>query len=286
LRILKRINSWEGIDMKQNECVSGGSHFVGGHGRRLGKVISFLVIGTLLGGVARGELRTFKNAAGAEIKAEILYGTAEMVTIKLANGKDITTPIAKFSEEDQAYINEWIKTQPAKINYSFGLEIDKARIGDKKERQTKSHNVTEENWAYNLTLDNRTRARLEGLEIRYRMYVSSEHTNAKSGREVLIRDGILKVPVLTASESIKIQTKGVPLLKSDLKPDYVYKDGGRHRLSDDMAGLWVKVFHKGQRVWESTTSQKALKDFPFSDAEARDIGQSSNGSQSGNKNKK
>jgi hypothetical protein len=234
-----------------------------------------LVAGVMFAGLAGAEMRTFKNAAGAEISAEVLYGTAKMVTLKMANGKEVTTAIAKFSEEDQGFINEWIKTQPAKVNYSFGLELDKTRVGEKKERQTSSHDVTEENWAYDLTIDNRTRAALEGLEMRYRIYVESEHTDAKSGKKILIRDGILKVPALKASGNAKLRTESVPLLKSNLKSGYVYKDGGRHRISDDMAGLWVKVFHKGQRVWEYQTTQKALKDFPFTDAEAKDIGKSS-----------
>jgi hypothetical protein len=244
----------------------------GGKRQRLAGVLGYLVVmSVLFARVAGAEPRTFKNAAGAEIKAEILYGTADMVTIKMANGKELTTPIVKFSEEDQKFIHEWIKTQPPKINYNFGFKYEKTRKG-KKERQTSSHEVAEESWAYDLTLENRSRAKMEGLEMRYRIYVSSEHTKKKNTKVILISDGMLKVPALDKGASKEMQTKTVQVLTSNLKDGYVYNDGGRHRLSDDLAGIWVKVFHKGQRIWEFESPQKALKDYPFTDSEAVSIG--------------
>ena len=220
---------------------------------------------------AHAEMRKFTSADGREITAEIQRGTAEQVTIKLENGKELTSKITVFSDEDQKYIRNWIKTQPPRIDYSFSLSYKRLKDGEKK-RSTSSHNITVESWYYEMAVDNRSRVDLEDLEFRYRIFVQSEHEKGRNEKAMYISDGMVQVPSIVHNGRAKPRTKTVPLTKSKLKPDYEYKDGGRDRLSDEMVGLWVKVFHHGRRVWEFKSPHKAVNDGTFTDSEALEIG--------------
>ncbi|MEM7147145.1 MAG: hypothetical protein AAF591_18660 [Verrucomicrobiota bacterium] len=222
-------------------------------------------------GFAYGEMRVFKNEAGAEIKAELMHGTADTVTIRMENGRELTTEIAKFSAPDQEYIREWIEKNPRAIDYHFDLRYEKKMTG-KKERKTSSHEITEEDWVYDIMLENRSRVPVEGLEMRYRVYVQSEHVKGKNEKGIFVKDGKLALPTMDNGERKELRTISVPVMESNLRDGYVYKNGERHRQSDNVAGLWVKIFHDGRRVWEFQSPQKAVKDYPFTDSDAEKIG--------------
>lgn len=56
-------------------------------------------------GIARAELRTWKDASGAhEIKAELVSVQNGKVTLKRENGTTISLPVASLSKEDQAVL--------------------------------------------------------------------------------------------------------------------------------------------------------------------------------------
>jgi hypothetical protein len=103
-------------------------------------IIALLAFATPL-----GFARTFTDNDGREIEADILHGTKDTVTVKMANGKEYTLPIAKFSDTDQEFITEWIKTKPPKVDYDFDLEYDRERTS-KKESDDGVEKTTTEGW--------------------------------------------------------------------------------------------------------------------------------------------
>ncbi|MFV0416082.1 MAG: SHD1 domain-containing protein [Chthoniobacterales bacterium] len=54
--------------------------------------------------------RTFTDNQGRTIEAEIIGVTAEKVSFKLQNGKELSVPILQLSAEDQTFVREWKKT--------------------------------------------------------------------------------------------------------------------------------------------------------------------------------
>ncbi|MEM8954186.1 MAG: hypothetical protein AAGD22_08555 [Verrucomicrobiota bacterium] len=207
-----------------------------------------LLGGLLWAGSVFGEMRVFTNDAGAEITAELLYGTEDTVTIRMEGGRELTTEITRFSAEDQEYIREWIEEHPRPIDYHFDLRYEKKMTG-KKERQTNSHEIKEEKWVYDVVLENRSRVLVEGLEMRYRIYVQSEHVEGKNEKEIFVKDGIIEVPAMENGERKEMRTVSVPVMESVLRDGYVYKSGDRKRQSDYVAGLWVKIFLDGQWIF-------------------------------------
>ena len=126
---------------------------------------------------------------------------------------------------------------------------------------------------YELDFSSRNRIELENLELRYRMFVKSEHEKGRNEKAIYIADGLRKVASLGPNAKARLKTITVPLTTSKLKPEYEYKNGERDRLSDDLAGLWVKVFHGGKCVWEFKSPHKAVSDSSFTDSAALEIGE-------------
>lgn len=67
----------------------------------------------LLAAIPPASARSFKDATGRVIEAELVSVKGEDVTIK-RDGKDFTLPIAKFSAPDQEYIRTWAEEQATK----------------------------------------------------------------------------------------------------------------------------------------------------------------------------
>ena len=65
----------------------------------------FLIVGV---SIAHG--RTFTNASGTKVEAEVVQLEGEMVTLRVAR-KEFTVPVAKLSQADQQYLEQWRKQE-------------------------------------------------------------------------------------------------------------------------------------------------------------------------------
>lgn len=222
---------------------------------------------------AMADFRTFTSSDGAKtIEAKIVSATATEVSIEMKNGQVVTSPLSKFSESDREFIAKWLETAPAAAApRNFACTPERVLV-EKKRRDTNSHEVTEEWWAYDLPLENRGATPAVDLEIRYRIYVKSEHEEQKNKKGYYIGHGILPVAKIEPRGRAKPRTMTVPVLKSSLKAGYEYKDGRRNRNSDELAGIWIKIFTKdGDFLWETKTPGKAVNEDFFSNEDALKI---------------
>ena len=116
--------------MKTNEILERGSNFrllIDQRKQWLSSITVMVVVIMATLHSSHAELREFSSADGRKIKAEILHGTSELVTIKLENGSQVSSKISVFSEEDQKFIKKWIETQPPKINFNFDVKYKKLK---------------------------------------------------------------------------------------------------------------------------------------------------------------
>lgn len=223
---------------------------------------------------ALADFRTFTSSDGGKtIEAKIVSATANDVTIEMKNGQVVTSSLSKFSEADREFVAKWLETAPAAdVKWNFACTPERVQV-DKKRKDTNSHEVTEEWWAYDLPLENRSATPAVDVEIRYRIYVKSEHEEEKNKKEYYIGHGILKAAKIEPRGRAKLRTITVPVYKSSLKAGYEYKDGRRNRNSDELAGIWIKVFNKdGDFLWETKTPGKATSEYFFSNEDALKIG--------------
>ncbi|MEM7146001.1 MAG: hypothetical protein AAF591_12765 [Verrucomicrobiota bacterium] len=217
------------------------------------------------------QARTFTDVNGRELDAEILHGNNETVTIKTSAGKNFTVPIVKFSAADQEYIKEWIKTNPPKVSYDFDLDYDRERIS-KKESDDGIEETTTEEWVYVWEFANRSGAPIQDLELRYRVWITTDRGMLKGQKDTFWEDGVVKAPALDDRDTATVRTKPITLIATDLNGGYYYGDGRDDKGADKLAGFAVKAFHHGEKVWEFRSDDKTAKEGSFSDADAKMAG--------------
>lgn len=222
---------------------------------------------------AKADFRAFTSSDGGKtIEAKIISANENEVTIEMKNGQVVTSAISRFSESDRKFIANWRESAPvgtAKMNFNCNPErVMLERNG----KDTNSHKIDEEWWVYELPLENRSNAPAIDVEVRYRIYVKSEHEEGKNQKEYYFGHGILPVAKIPPGERLKLRTIKVPIYKSSLKSGYEHKDGRRNRNADELVGIWVKVFTKdGEFLWETKTPGKATNDYFFSNEDALKI---------------
>ncbi len=213
--------------------------------------------------VFAGELREFRNPAGKVLKAEIVSATSEMVTLKLADGREITTKIAVFSKEDQEYISEWLTKNPAQMNYRLEAKFKADRL-EREQTKTSSVKTTLEKWAYEVTLANTDPTDLSDLKVEYQLFktpagVMRTTSGQQQSGEHLVTVGETVLAKLEGRNDATFTTAAVevksyePIVKGS--SGSVGKD-----MEEDLEGAWIRVYHQDKMVFEAKSSDSKLRD--------------------------
>lgn len=234
---------------------------------------------------AAAELRTFTDRQGRELEAEITAVEGTKVTLRLASGKSYTLPIAKLSDTDQLFIDVWKDLPkdgaagksgsekrkpsiPSGIAYAIEIEVDKERVKKGSTQEGDMGEVTPEDWIFEVALENRSRAELEGLEISYRIYVDPKASAKLSPIEPpRVYGHRAEVETMADGATLVIKTEAVTLNELELNPDFVFTDGSRSDLEDDLEGIWIKLWHGERKVAEYKSGGSTLKKAEWPDDE-------------------
>lgn len=126
-----------------------------------------------------GELRTFKNTKGEEIKAAIITATAKDVELQREDGKKFTVPLASLSEADQAWVADWRKTHKHfKVEVSALVKKGNSRV--EKGAALGGKDLKGNDCWYVLTFNNKTTVPLNGLRIEY-IFFAPDAVNGQCG---------------------------------------------------------------------------------------------------------
>ncbi|BCX46795.1 hypothetical protein HAHE_07030 [Haloferula helveola] len=234
--------------------------------------------------------RTFTDQQGREIEAEVTSVSGSNVTLLLDSGKKYTFPISKLSSADQLYIKLW-KADPKKfetdkpdasgdskpaaipdnIDYSIEIEPEKERIRKGSKTDVGNGEITPEEWIFEIELENWSRAPLEGLEVSYRIYLDTKASD-KIGFEDAqkVYGHRMNVEKMTHGAKVTVKTRPVIVKDLELDGDFVFTDGSRNRLSDDIEGIWIKVWHGDKKVAEYKSNNSTVKKAKWADDEKAD----------------
>src|SRR5688500_696727 len=72
--------------------------------------------------------RGWKTAAGQAFQASVTSYDGTTVTFRMANGSRAQAPATQLSSEDQAYLVEWQKKQPIKVELPDVVGVETANI--------------------------------------------------------------------------------------------------------------------------------------------------------------
>ena len=182
-------------------------------------------LGTLLAlGVSCSTLmaREFTSADGSKkIEAEVIhYSThSKMVTLRMGDGRRLTTPASNFSEEDRDFLKEMVMAEATKD----AIEVDlRTRPKDKSLENDGHRRISIEKRFFEnaIVVQNKSEFTIKGLSLRY-WVVLRKYTDA--GEEFMdIKDGTEKVGDLEPEDKKEIEIIGVTLIQgavSNCKPD-------------------------------------------------------------------
>lgn len=244
---------------------------------------------------ASAEMRTFTNSQGREIEAEVTAVSGTKVTLKMGNGKSYTIPITSLSKPDQLYVKVWkdLKEEggmkkedgagkdegakkpapviPDKVNYVFEIDADKERVKRGSKEENDMGESRRDEWIYQVELENRSRIKLEGLQMSYRVYVDAEASKKMTFDEPpKYYGGRVEIEPMDDGASVMLKTKEVPLNELELAPGYVFNDGSRNDLEDKLEGIWLKIWHGDKKVAEFKSNNSTVKKAKWMDEDPAD----------------
>lgn len=219
--------------------------------------IAWLCCGSLI--AAPGGYRIFKDQQGRSIDAKVIRVSGEDVYIELADGRDLKTDFAIYSQPDQKYIRDWEYRALVKsgiFEVRFTNEVSNKRKssagGVQREDYTNAYGIVIKNEAYQ-DIEN---VRVEYLVLKFQDAVAAEKRS--EGRQVR-KKGELKVAKLAADAETELKTVAFKMLETKLEPGYVWLGGGQRKSKDHLDGIWVKIFVDGEEVYEIARPETMLR---------------------------
>jgi hypothetical protein len=212
--------------------------------------------------------RTFTDASGRQIEAELVAHSGENIVLE-KSGKKFSVAIKSFSPSDQEYIRGWITENPnaIDINYKFRFygdfksvkgvdQKDGAMIDDKVKF---SVNVCE------MIVYNNGETPVSGIDIHYEIYIA-DYVVMKDNQYAGLAVGENKRETLEViagvSKDQSIPVKGRFNLTSEFRTEaYIDRDGGKTDAValDKVIGLKVRVYKAGQMLAEFTETEDSSR---------------------------
>jgi hypothetical protein len=239
----------------------------------LGSLALALCLGALTATNLAG--RTFTDAKGRTIEAEVTAATETEVTIKRADGKEFTVALSTFSDADQEFVKKWREAKAAEgdpgeseeggqsaapaVDEEKGEEaevapvkvLDELRLGYRiKKEKTSSQKIgkdkTRAMYRYVVEIDNKSSDPITGVRVKCEMFIRfyDKHADPKRG-VARTEEGELKLKPVAARKRLSFPTKSVGIntdksrtLNGDIVTSYQYEE--------DLAGL-ILTFYQGKR---------------------------------------
>jgi|GEM_PF-1629354 len=209
--------------------------------------------------LACAQARTFTSKQGDQLDAEFVSLGGTIVTLKGADGKSYTIPLDGFSEKDQDYIRyQFLKGMVGRES-PVNLKIRESK-GKSSQKQDGPVLLTTWDAGYRISLENTTGIPLENLIVQYGVFkFAAEVAGEKSSSgEVQGGWGVEKVAFVAPRKTFEFDSRKLPMRDVKLKGNTVWEGGGKRRNTDDLEGLWVRVYWKDILLLEFKSSESAL----------------------------
>ena len=144
-------------------------------------------------------------------------------------------------------------TLRADAGYNFGITKVATKLAGETSRK-EGVNLAKEDWAYKVTIENKSFKDLDNVEIKYIIFMQPKMADKGSLKKApLVRNvGEQKLASLKNFEKFTFETSVVTRTSVQLQPGYVWTSGSGNRGARDLlSGLWVRIFVNGQQVMES-----------------------------------
>ncbi|MEI8342891.1 MAG: hypothetical protein WCH43_15310 [Verrucomicrobiota bacterium] len=160
----------------------------------------------------------------------------------------------KFSLKMAALAVILISAIPARASdtYSFGFTSSQKKL-EGEQKTNGDEIISREQWAYNVTIENKCFRDLENLEIQYIIFMKPEIPGQKmlSGHvELKRKSGSTSIKFFKKYDKFPFTTESMELTGTQLSGGYYWGNGANQNAKDALKGIWVRVFADGKQVAE------------------------------------
>jgi hypothetical protein len=150
---------------------------------------------------------------------------------------------------------------PAKPNVEVIAERKRVDVVRDNSAAAGDESATSEKFIYNIKVQNRAFTDVPPLDVQYVVFLERQKIGEKKDKDTIERVvGTAKTEVLNRKTmSQTVTTSELELWKRVLVGNFYYANGGRRKVEDNVAGIWVKVLHEGQVVAEYANPSTVTK---------------------------
>ncbi len=195
--------------------------------------------------MVNAEIRPFTNDNGTVIEAELVSHKGDKVKLKRSDGKEFEVNPSIFSVEDEAYIKNWMVTNPAKTNYNFKVATLKKKMEGNSVNMGYKR-VTNDLWSYVISVTNNSQDSVSNLTVKYRVFHSNSadgsYSTSNERSSLKMVEGFSNLDTnLTFNHTLEITTTPVQI-------DIVDYDGYGDRYKDQLKGCLVRIVDQTDNV--------------------------------------
>lgn len=200
--------------------------------------------------------REFIDTQGRKLDGELIAVSGGQATIKrTADGRLFQINPATLSPADQQFIAAFAAQN---VRHDFEVKSTKTKLGKTKSKDGVVTVETEE-WAYKLTLTNRSTTDVSALRVDYWLFRRDDDGKNKLPPRVQT-SGRHEIAAIRRGASQEMQTRSFTLTKEQLQADYYYQDGARNTRRDSAGGVALRIYQGDKEVfaWGSDDDLLAL----------------------------
>lgn len=213
---------------------------------------------TLTAAAVAGEMHTWTNKDGRTVQAEFVELSATDVTIRREDGQTFKVPKDTLSDADLAYAAKADANRPITVK----LEVSRAMFSSNS-TQTVSEITSTEHWGYNITVGNTSPLTGQNIRVDYLLFLRH---NPGPGRSIALQplvrqSGSATIPKLERLGKFSFRSSTVTLISVKLQNGYYWSEtGNSDTSSDELAGIWVRVFQNDRLIGEYTSADSFRKE--------------------------
>ncbi|HEY0945931.1 MAG TPA: hypothetical protein VGD81_11720 [Opitutaceae bacterium] len=207
------------------------------------------------------ESRTFTDIQGRTLNAELLDATLTHAKIRRDDGQVFELKLETLCDADRAYIVAWTRQRAAQAPVALRFATSQFKQTAKRDQDAATLSRTEDA-GYTVTIHNESSTALENVRIEYRVFMLDDRHGAKRSQMALkSQSGSERIAQLAAKTAVDFKTVTLPLQRLELKPDWVYVDGAKRKIADQLAGIWFKVYRAdGTQIGEYASTESLKKE--------------------------
>lgn len=210
---------------------------------------------------AQAEPRTFTDTQGRKLNAELIDATLTHAKIRRTDGQIFDLKLETLCDADRAYVVAWSQRRAAQAPVALRIATSQFKQTAKREQSIAALSRTEDA-GYVVTVHNDSRTALENVRAEYRIYMLDDRHGAKKSEMALKnRSGSERIALLQPKAAVDFKTETLTLQRYELKADWVYVDGAKKKVADQLAGIWLKVYRAdGTQIGEYASSESLKKE--------------------------